>query len=159
MNALSCNLASDQQGVPDSRPGTWGSAGNVDVPMVFVNVPAGKRVRVMRVYGDFVAWPHGSIVADSNAGVLASLFATSVGASPFVANTTPPDLPGARGCFMYIQGGVAVTPFRAPIDFDTSANGLLDADNKMWFRHAVYLNTTGVKIHMETTLIVVFQYE
>src|SRR5258708_31831294 len=110
MNALSCNVASDQQGIPDTRPGTWGNAGSVQVPMVFTNVPSGKRVRIMRVYGDFVAWAHGNTAAASNAGVLTSLAASSVRASPFVVNDHPPDLPGAKGCFMYIHGAAAGHP-------------------------------------------------
>ncbi|HUA58998.1 MAG TPA: hypothetical protein VML19_09610, partial [Verrucomicrobiae bacterium] len=66
---------------------------------------------------------------------------------------------GASGCFVYLQQGVGREPVRAAFDFDVATGGLLDPDNTMLVRRAVFLNETGVSIHMEPTFIVEFRYE
>jgi|SRR5579859_2501279 len=154
LNVFSTNFASDQLGTPDTRPGTWGNAGVIDFSIPFTNVPAGKRVHIMRIYGDFLMWAHGACPDNTQAGGLTGLLKTSGGQSPFVG----PGL-GAFGCFFYIQSGCASEPSREPFDFDVSQGGLLDTDNKMTLRQAVFLNNTGLPIHMETTMVVEFQYE
>jgi len=151
---FSTNVPYDAQGTPDTRPGTWGDAGYDDVAIPFVNVPAGYRVRVLRVYGDFVAWPHGRIRLGTDAGALFGILTPSAAQSPFVGAGL-----GSSGCFIYLQQGVGAEPVRAAFDFDVAAGGLLDADNTMLVRRAVFLNETGVSIHMEPTFVVEFRYE
>ena len=152
-HVFSTNFAYTNEGVTDTRPGTWGKASAFDFTIPFVNVPPGKRVLITRIYGDFLMWPHGVIAANSAAGGLTGLLTTSSGQSPFVSTGL-----GSQGSFFYIQSGCDGTPQRAPFDFNVSNGGLLDPDNKMILRIAVFLNTTGVPIHMETTLVVEFQY-
>jgi len=154
MNFFSINIAYDAQGTPDTRPNTWGDAAYFDSKVPFINVPEGHRVRITRVYGDHIAWPHGKIADGTMAGVLFGIITSSSGQSPFVA----PGL-GSSGCFLYIQQGVGSVPARAPFDFDVSLGGLLDADHVATFRQAVYLNETGVSIHQEVTMVVEFEYE
>jgi hypothetical protein len=151
---FSTNVPFDSPGVPDTRPGTWGNAAYDDVAIPFVNVPDGYRVRVLRIYGDFIAWPHGRIKPGTDAGALFGILTPSATQSPFVG----PGL-GASGCFVYLQQGVGREPVRAAFDFDVAAGGLLDPDNSMLVRRAVFLNETGVSIHMEPTFIVEFRYE
>lgn len=151
---FSTNVPYDSAGTPDTRPGTWGNAGSDDVAIPFVNVPADYRVRVLRIYGDFIAWPHGRIKPGTDAGALFGIVTPSATQSPFVG----PGL-GASGCFIYLQQGVGPEPVRAAFDFNVAAGGLLDPDNTMLVRRAVFLNETGVSIHMEPTFIVEFRYE
>lgn len=153
-NVFSTNFSIDIVDVPDTRPGTWGNTGFFDFPIPFVNVPAGTRVRVTRIYGDFIMWPHGQIAQGSSAGGLTGLLTSNSGQSPFVGTGL-----GSQGCFFYIQSGCADQPARAPFDFNVANGGRLDSDNLMKLRIAVFLNNTGVKIHMETTMVVEFVYE
>jgi hypothetical protein len=151
---FSTNVPYDSAGVPDTRPGTWGNAGVADTPIPFTNVPEGYRVRVLRIYGDHIAWPHGRIKPGTDAGVLFGIITPSATQSPYVG----PGL-GASGCFVYLQQGVGESPVRAPFDFNVAAGGLLDPDNVMIVRNALFLNQTGASIHMEATFIVEFRYE
>lgn len=151
---FSTNVPYDAEGQPDTRPGTWGSTAYNDLPIPFVGVPAGYRVRVLRVYGDFVAWAHGKIPHGTAAGTLFGLTSTSGGQSPFVGAGL-----GSKGCFLYLQAGVGADPVRAAFDFNVAVGGLLEADHMMLVRRAVWLNATGVSIHMEPSFVVEFRYE
>jgi hypothetical protein len=151
---FSTNIPYDAEGAQDTRPGTWGEAAYSDVTIPFQGVPAGYRVRILRVYGDFIAWPHGQIKPHTAAGTLFGLITSSAIQSPYVG----PGL-GSKGCFVYLQEGVGAGPVRAAFNYDTSAGGLLDPDNLLIVRRAVWLNETGVSIHLEPTFIVEFRYE
>lgn len=151
--AFSTNIAWDSAGKPDTRPGCWGNADSADTPIVFQEVPAGKRVRILRVYGDWIMWPRGAIAPGSAAGGLTGLMLPACAQSPYVG----PGL-GAAGCFLYLQMGCGQMPQRAPIDI-TIRSGLLGADNTMILRLAQFLNETGASIHQETTLVVEFRFE
>lgn len=152
---FSTNTPYDGPDEPDTRKGTWGNAGYDDLPIPFVGVPRGYRVRITRVYGDFIAWPHGRPIPDTYAGALFGIIASSATQSPFVG----PGL-GSSKCFIFLQQGVsALMPARAPFDFQVQGGGLLDRDNIMIVRRASFLNEMGVPIHMEPTFVVEFRYE
>ncbi|HZT29594.1 MAG TPA: hypothetical protein VFA33_06925 [Bryobacteraceae bacterium] len=153
------NFSLDLEGSPDTRPGTWGDAGSATDTIQFENVPAGNSVRILRVYGDFIAWPKGFVPnygvgpAEGNyAAVSWGLLTTAPGGSQRVN-------PAADNAMVWIQQAVRVDPVRAPFDFDTSAGGLLQPDNKLQSQMAVFLNTIGLPIHMEATFVIVYQYE
>jgi hypothetical protein len=152
--SFSTNVPFDSAGQPDSRPGTWGSAAAYTVPIPFLNVPKGYQVRILRFYGDVIAWPHGQIVPGTFAGVLSGLTNTTPDPSGFV----PTGL-GSGGCFLYVQGTVGQEGLTRPISESHIADGLLNADNILNLKQAVFLNETGVSIHMETTLVIDFSYE
>ena len=152
--AFSTNAPFDSPGVPDTRPGTWGNAAAYYLPIPFVDVPAGFRVRITRVYGDVIGWPHGQIVPGTFSGILSGLTTTTAPQSPFVG----PGL-GSAGCFLYLQGQLGTEGTRLAIDIPNITNGLLNADNILMMVEAIFLNETGVSIHMETTLVVEFVYE
>lgn len=152
--SFSTNVAWDSMGSPDTRPTTWGASGYCDTPIPFTDVPSGERVRILRIYGDYIMWPHGTIPPGTAAGGLTGLLTPSCGQSPYVG----PGL-GSQGCFFYIQAGCGQEPIRAPFDFNVQEGGLLDADNTMLLRLGLYLNDTGVSIHMETTMVVTFRFE
>lgn len=145
------NFSADIRGVPDTRPQTWGEAGYHEWTIKF-NPPAGKRVRLLRAYGDFVAWPLGEVPKGKFAGVLFGLLTTAPDGSDRA-------VPGADNCPLYIQMGVHDRPERAAFDNDISAGGLLGPDHTLRVRVAVWLNETGLKIHMEPTFVLVYRWE
>lgn len=152
-HSFTTNIAYDAEGQDDTRPGTWGKAAFVDSHIPFINVPAGYRVRLLRGYGDHVAWPHGTPAANTYAGVLFGILANLSGGSPYVG----PGL-GSAGCPLYIQnkvpGEARAFDFVFPLE-----SSLVGADNVMILRQAVFLNETGVSIHMEATITIEFRYE
>ena len=150
--SASTNWAADLSGTPDTRPGTWGTAGAITGDWQFDDVPPGYRVRVLCVYGDFIAWVHGTVPAGTHAGVLWGL------------ETTAPEVGthlefGSDDCFMYLQGSVGDGDFRAPFDQDVRAGGLLQPDNILRQKLAVWLNDTGQSVHMEATMVVIYRFE
>ena len=61
-------------------------------------------------------------------------------------------------CFLYLQIATGGLPVRAPFDDDVSAGGLLD-DNTLYVKVAVWLNDTGLPVHMEPTMVIVYRLE
>src|ERR1035441_5270026 len=91
--SMSTNVPYDSAGTPDMRPGTWGNAASGSLSIPFLGVPAGYQVRITRVYGDVVAWPHGAIVPGAFSGILSGLTNTTPNQSAFV-----PSGLGNAGC-------------------------------------------------------------
>lgn len=149
--SLSSNFSADIKGEPDTRPDTWGTAGYTIHKITF-RPPAGYRVRILRVYGDFLVWPIGLVEKGKFAGALWGL------------TTTAPDGSvhadwAADNTMLYVQVATGGEPARAPINFKTKAGGLLGRDNVLVSKMAVWLNDTGLPIHMEPSFTVVFKYE
>lgn len=152
--SVSANFSIDLQGDPDTRPQTWGTAGDVVWTIQFL-VPSGYHVRLLRVYGDFIIWPRGRVPEGTYAGTLLGL------------QTIVPDIPStsklannvADGCFLYVQLATGGKPERAAFDDAVAAGGLLGDDNFLYVKVAVWLNDTGLAIHMEPTWITVLQVE
>lgn len=154
------NFAYDLIGTPDSRPGTWGSAGSQSSQVKF-KAPPGYRVRILRVYGDLTFWPRGMPDPDPSdksigktAGVLLGLSSTAPDGSDKVEGGGASD-----GCFLYIQDASKGEAKRTPFDYDTHVGGLLEADGIMVVKFAVWLNTLGLCVHAEPTLVVQYRYE
>lgn len=158
--SFSTNISWDSKGEPDTRPGTWGLAAAYTVPIPFQNIPAGYRVRILKLYGDVVAWPHGKIEPGTFAGILSGLQTTTpdtANNSPFIDTHAAPL--AQKDCFLYVQGTVGAQGLTRIIDVPHVTNGLLNEDGVMNLKQAVWLNETGVSIHMETTLMIDFAYE
>lgn len=145
------NFSADILGDDDHRPDTWGKAG-AHVWRIVFKPPAGYRVRVLRVYGDFLAWPKGKVPEGTYAGVL------------FGLQTTAPEGSvradwAADNCFLYVQTATGGQPARAAFDYDVSVGGLLQDDHVLIVKVAVWLNDTGLAIHMEPTLSIIYRFE
>lgn len=153
------NYAYDLMGTPDGRPGTWGSAGAQTYPIKF-KAPFGYSVRVLRVYGDLTWWPRGTPDQDTDkvvgktAGVLMGLSSTAADGSELVEGGGASD-----NCFLYIQDASKGEARRAPFDYDTHVGGLLEEDGVMNVKAAIWLNTLGLAIHIEPSLVVEFIFE
>lgn len=145
------NLSVDLKGVPDTRPDTWGTA-DYAVKAITFNPPPGYRVRILRVYGDFLAWPIGKVEPGKFAGVLLGLQTTAPEGSARMDW-------GADNTMLYIQDATGGSPCRSAFDYDVSTGGLLQADNKLLVKMAVWLNDTGLAIHMEPSFVMVYKYE
>jgi hypothetical protein len=147
------NIPFDTAGVPD--PIYWGNGGYLDVPFQFSNVPAGYRVRIMRLYGDHIAWAHNAgtpMPTNSHAGVLWGIWST--------ASHNPPFQYSANFCFVYHQGALSSSgDFNQYFDTDVSPGGLLAADNAFIVQLAIFLSDIGVSIHQELTTAVVYHFE
>lgn len=161
------NISADLTPVPDTRPGTWGSAAFADNNLQF-NPPAGYRVRILKAYGNWFAMPKvvdpgaGPYPADHGyCGVLWGLLRTGVTGSTRL-------VPASDEAFAFYQGAIDGPPQTFPFDFTLEAvaplsetMGLLDPDNIMVNRLAIFLDTLGdtVPIHMESQMVVVYQFE
>lgn len=160
----SLNFSVDLQGPVDHRQATWGRADAQIIKITFPDAPPGSRVHVLRVYGDFVAWPKGKAPDGTCAGVLMSMASTRgnngdrlacESGGTFLARCA------ADGTFLYKQRALCAGSPASNMDFDldVSAGGLLEPDNIMELKVASWLNDTGLVIHMEPTFVVVYRYE
>jgi hypothetical protein len=145
------NFTADILGVPDTRPDTWGRAG-VKTWRIQFKPPAGYRVRIARVYGDFLIWPRGTVEPGRFAGAL------------FGLQTTAPEGSvradwAADNCMLYVQTATGGQPSRAAFDYDVSAGGLLERDHALTVKVAVWLNDTEREIHCEPTFTMVYGWE
>jgi len=148
------NFAIDLAGTPDTRPGTWGNAGFAQNLITF-SPPAGNVVRVLRVYGDFLAFPKsGTLSAGSSCEVGWGLKSTAPDGSSRVST-------GYDNSFVWLQNVVTSNEpgCRAPFDFAVDVGGLLQSDNRLISQVFVALNTTGLTIHMEPTFTIIYQFE
>ena len=150
--AFSTNLSWDAAGTVDSSPaGTWGTAASRADRIHFVNVPEGYRVQITRVAGDEIAGYVDSYKSGT-AYVLVGLETSTPYQSPYVASGM-----GSEGCFVYKQAPVAPSGVRIPID-DAPSAAVLNSDNVLVIKQALFLNTTGAVVHMEATVVVEFMY-
>jgi hypothetical protein len=143
----------DTQGTPDTRANTWGYAAAQQIPFQFANVPQGYRVRILRLYGDHVAWVHGPVQPATHSGVLWGIYSSAV----HLGSANVPY--GDDACFIYHQGAVSTGDFTQYFDNDVHAGGLLQDDNTMILQMAVFENETGSPIHQEITFVLVYDYE
>ncbi len=166
--SVATNHSDDILGVTDTRPGIWGTAG-YDVHTLTFHPPEGYRVRILRVYGDFQGFIRKNPTGNC-AGVLWGLQSTKeLGYDPSVFQDVKPGrsrkgseraFPADDNTMLYVQDSIcARLTFRDPVDFDTSVAGLLEPDNVLISKAAVFLNETGEPIHTESSFTIVFQYE
>jgi hypothetical protein len=148
------NFSVDLAGTPDTRPGTWGNAGFAQNLTIF-SPPAGQRVRVLRIYGNFIAFPRsGAPRAGTSCEVGWGLKTTAPDGSAYAST-------GYDNSFVWLQD-VVTSPLpscRLMFDFDVHAGGLLEPDHHLISQTFVALNTTGLTIHMEPTFTAVYQFE
>lgn len=154
------NISLDLKSDVDTQPTTWGGASSYASKVEF-HPPAGYRVRVIRVYGDFVAWPKaGEIIGDARLEVGFGLKTTAPDGSSRVTypgyTATPYD-----NSFLWVQDGLdsKQQTQRIAIDCSTFAGGLLAGDNLLLAQSFIALDTTGLLIHLEPTIVVVYQFE
>lgn len=129
-----------------------GLAGAQSYPITF-RPPAGYRVRILRVYGDFNVVPVGVFPSNAGSGFAGALFGLS---------TTGPEGSvyaelAADNCMLYVQAFTHGEAARAA--FDDAMSVLLESDNKLVLKAAVFMNTLGLDVHMEPSFIVVYRFE
>ena len=151
----SSNLSVDLAGAIDTRPSTWGTADFYDF-RVSLAAP-GKRVRVLRIVGDLVAWPRVlpgelPVAAGQYAGVLVGFMTTA-------ADGSARCVPCADNTMVYAQGAMGALPIRVPFEREVSVGGLLGADGVLVVRIATWLNSTGRPVHAEATFTVTWRAE
>ena len=149
----STNFAYDTPGTPDTRPGTWGNAAYVDIPVVFTMPPAGSAgVITARIRGTHQGWAHGVVPSGTNAGILFGLLVEGAGQSPYVAAGL-----GSSGCPIYLQTQVGQDG--ATVEFNEDLGQMpLGQDLTLTTRLAVFLNDTGQSIHQEASYVLEFSY-
>ena len=143
------NMAADLAGDPDNRPGTWGTAGAQSVQIHFAP-PAGCRVRITRVYGDFLAWARGVVPPGTYAGVLFGLSTAAPDGS------TNADLI-SNSCFVYYQAVIG-SDQGARIQYDIPGLNVILPDGVLVEKVAVWLNNTGQIVHMEPSYVIVYEW-
>ena len=144
--SVSGNICADMNGPIDTRPGTYGTAEAVEVPLVFAP-PAGYAVYIDRIMGDLVAWPvAGSATNVPPAGVLAG-----------VQLIAPPDAPTCDLCAantpLYVQSNVPPTGSTRVFDYPI---GQRLSDSTLTVVLASWLNLYTVPVHAEITYTIQF---
>lgn len=154
------NISVDLIAARDARPAAWGGAASFASKVAF-HPPTGYRTRIIHVYGDFIAWPKsGKIVGDQRLEIGFGLKTTAPDGSIRVTfpgyAATPYD-----NSFVWVQDGLDAdnTLRRIHLDYDTCVGGLLEADNVLLAQSFIAIDTTGLLIHMEPTLVVIYQFE
>ena len=152
MPSFATNIAWTTSGKPDIRPGMWGTTDVVNSEIPFINVPQGQRVKITGISGNQIAAPYGTMDPNGMAYVLVGLTNTTPNQSPYVG----PGL-GSEGCCLYKQACVPQHGMRCAID-EESVDLLLNADNILIIKQALFLSTAGVPIHMEVSAVIAFEY-
>lgn len=154
------NFVDDIAGTVDERPDTWGKAGVAEHVLTF-HPPDGYRVRIISIRGGFVLWP-----TTNGIGPAISPDGTFMGALSSVLTSRPGGSTRADfladNALFYVQLATERRAVRAVIEvgFVGVKNTLLPEDHKLRFFHAVWLNDTGLKAHMETTISqIIYQFE
>jgi hypothetical protein len=155
------NFSFDLTGAEDGRPGTWGRQAAQYNQLAFVDIPAGKVVRITNIIGDLTArwttrggrrsWPGYGYYT----GVLAAV-------------TTLPRSQGSRhvdwgadDTLVYVQGDIGFQGVvRVPIEveFGLDVENALAPAGVLWFKAAKFLDETRLDTHMEITYAVTFCY-
>jgi hypothetical protein len=144
------DFVSDLAGAPD--PANWGTAGYSDNVIQF-NPPAGYRVRILSAQGSVSTFARGIIPPGTHAGASWGLVSTETDSSSRATNLN-------EHCMAYTRQSISATK-----DVDTTpftfaiVNGELPADNKLISRIAVYVNGTGLVMHIEISLIITYTFE
>lgn len=145
----SCSLASngsfDVTGAPAPPMGLAGAQGFT----ITFKPPAGYAVRILRVYGDFNVIPVG-VATSGFAGALFGLSTTGPEGSVYA------DL-AADNCMLYVQAFTHGEAARAA--YDAKMSVLLEPDNKLVLKAAVFMNTLLLDLHMEPSFVVVYRFE
>lgn len=149
VRSLAGNFETNLYGQPDTRPSTWGVADSA-IHVLMFKPPVGCRVEILRLTGDFVAWPMGVVPAGTQAGTLISISRTGATGSVWADYA-------ADGYMLYHQVGTSGNAARLEFD-EAVVDGLLGADNQLDFKMADWLNNTGLPIHMEVTFLVRFRF-
>ena len=148
---VSTNYSVDLQGTPDTRPGTWGYAGNVDWRMPFYPGRSGyAKTKIVNVWGNWVAWTRDAAPAGKKSGLLFSLMATNAVAS------TDADF-ASTGCALFLQGATDGSPFTEEFHIQP-VNFMLADDNVLIVRAAVFLNELATSIHIEPSFVIEYQF-
>jgi hypothetical protein len=147
-------LVTDVQGEPSvTRSPDAPTAGEAQWQIHFVGVPSGDHVRILRTYGDFVVWPNGVAPAGTISGTFFMLNTSAQGPVITLSAST------CDTCLLHIQQPTGGKPERAAFDVDVKQSGLLEDDNILYAKTAVWLNNMGLAIHMEATWVAVYQIE
>jgi len=151
VRVVSGNFTDDILGQPDTRPDTWGSAGAVYHRVTF-RPPAGCAVKILSISGDVVAWVRD--YSHGQAGVLVGIHRRLWGGkNPWAAcDYCTEDTP------FYRQLALSEKPETTTFDRRYIAGWLVGPDHTLHFKHAVWLNTTGRPVHVETTWTIEFRW-
>ena len=114
----------------------------------------GDRVRILKVYGDFVSRPTGSTARGTFATSLFSLH-TALPDQPSKSSVTPYV---ADTCFLSVYGMTSGKPRRSHFSEDITG-ALLGEANDLFVVLSVSSNTTGVPIQLEAKWVTVFEVE
>jgi len=150
---LATNFSSDLLGPVDTRADTWGRADSFSHRITF-KPPSDKRVRILHVAGDFLAWPvlKGKPAAEGRfAGVLLGLQTTEPEGS------VRADL-AADNTFLYLQIATHGKVARTSFDVRYTSDVLLGSDHVLVVRLAAWLNDLDVPIHCEPSFVVEYDF-
>ena len=153
------NTSFDVTGDPDGRPGSWGLSKAVPVRLK-ITAPPGYRVRILRISGDLVAWPKkGVLTGDQYAEVGWGLNTSLKDGSTYMSYPDDPKATAYDNCMVWIQDVIVATRGAVRATFNRRVSALLNADGTMYSQAFVALNTSGLAIHLEPTVTVLYRFE
>jgi hypothetical protein len=116
------------------------------------NAPTGYGTRILRVYGDFIAFPTqpGIIPSGTSVEIGWGLKTTAPDGSARVTYPGHPNVSAYDNSFVWLQGSLSDLEIRArlPFDLEVSVGGKLGTDNLMLSQAFIAMNTTGIDIHL-----------
>ena len=162
---VTTNVADRLIGEVDLRPNQFGTAG-VAIHNIPFKPPTGFRTRILRLHGDFTAvFVERNTFQDSwmmryqasqrsyFAGALTSFRHTGPEGSPHADHV-------ADNAMVYRQRFLHSRSPTGAVDYSEKIiNGLLQPDNILRIVHAVFNNTSGKFVQMETTVQIQFRFE
>jgi len=151
------DMGADLAGSPDPRatqwPGkVWGNAGYSDTVIQFYP-PAGQRVHIISAVGTVSSYARGVVPSGTSAGISWGLLSNS--------GSSPTDAAVNNLCMAYVKQSITarVDSETTPFSFTgIGRNGVLAADNALVSRTAVYLNETGLTMHIEQALVLTYEF-
>lgn len=145
------NQPADLIGVPETRPCCWGYTASIENRYTF-NPPVGYRVHILKIDGNYMAWARGVFAPGQHVGTSWGIVTSAVNDETFLPWT-------ASNCFVYLEYALSNGEVNQPFKLDTSVGGRLPIDNSFTFVSAIYLSDAPIPIHMETTGVIIFQFE
>lgn len=161
---FAADLAGAEHDPAGEHPGLWGRGDAWVWPLTFRNVPPGYRVRILRLSGDLTARfsTRGDGPAASTPGRFTGVLAGVTTKNPSQGSAYADW--AADDTLAYIQGDIGADgAFRASFREDHAGveNAVLEADHKLYFKVAKYLDETAIPwTHLEITFSAIhFCYE
>lgn len=151
------NFSADIAGQPDSRPGTWGTAG-AELWAIEFHPPEGCAIEIHSISGDIVSW-----VRWSNSASWAPAkdkFGVLYGFQFHRENRGGGEICDLCdvGTILYGQAGANSRDVSSRVFRQSYRSPVRLPEDRLWVKAAAWLNDTDQPVHLEITWTIEFQF-